>query len=725
MINNLKKTVLILICILYSVNGYTQGRIVSLDHITGKFDEYCKSVPREEVYIHTDREDYIAGEEMWFNIYVIDRQSSKPSTYSSIVYLELINRYNNPVLQERILVNKGSGPGQVVLPDSLSSGNYTLRAYTNWMKNFLPANCFMKDINIYNTFSSRAFRAKPEYEKIVPVRQGRERLTWITEDNFLMETNILETGDMEVAIHTNDEFRAHYGNVLYLILQTHGIINYKNTLRITNDIEKLIIPGRDILHGINHITLFETTGFPVYEKFIYTPGNKSNYMSINSQGDYKTREKISLDINIDKDELQPDELINLSISVVPEYVGSYSDDIADYLVFGTEFGIIPDEIRNKNIDALPPHILNEFLSTLKSNWIDWNVILFHDVPSYKYGIENEYHFFTGSLVNRRSLEGNEDEFIFLSTPSKQATLKYAITDSTGKFVFGIPVTNEVSDLVIQPELAVEDNTIRMESSFSDIDYPFKATGFSERDVPGYISDLAAHYQVAKIYETSFVGSTIKQTVDHPEITRFYGKPDIELIMDDYIKLPVMEEVFFELLPGVTLRQRKSGYEISIYDLIEGRTYNRPPGLFIDGVLIKDPGLIAGLDPEFVEKIDVVKETYFVGDYYFHGIINIITRAGNFSNVPLPDNAVRLPYRITQNVHKFLSPDYSLGELKQNRIPDFRNTLFWAPSVKPDPEDKMTIEFWASDLPGNYVLNVQGITAQGDKLSLKKTFSITR
>ena len=37
--------------------------------------------------------------------------------------------------------------------------------------------------------------------------------------------------------------------------------------------------------------------------------------------------------------------------------------------------------------------------------------------------------------------------------------------------------------------------------------------------------------------------------------RFYGKPDIEIIMADYIKLPVMQEVFFELLPGVSLKRK--------------------------------------------------------------------------------------------------------------------------------------------------------------------------
>ncbi len=90
---------------------------------------------------------------------------------------------------------------------------------------------------------------------------------------------------------------------------------------------------------------------------------------------------------------------------------------------------------------------------------------------------------------------------------------------------------------------------------------------------------------------------------------------------------------------------------------------------------------------------------------------------------MPDHAIRLPYRVTEPVNAFLSPDYSTSESKQKRIPDFRNTLYWNPSVKPDTGNKISIEFCASDLPGDYILDIQGITAQGDKMSLNKTIRI--
>ena len=63
----------------------------------------------------------------------------------------LLNPENRPVVQKKILLDNGFGPGQVILPDTLSSGTYTIRAYTNWMKNDSPDYYFKKIVTIINT----------------------------------------------------------------------------------------------------------------------------------------------------------------------------------------------------------------------------------------------------------------------------------------------------------------------------------------------------------------------------------------------------------------------------------------------------------------------------------------------------------------------------------------------------------------------------------------------
>lgn len=185
----------------------------------------------------------------------------------------------------------------------------------------------------------------------------------------------------------------------------------------------------------------------------------------------------------------------------------------------------------------------------------------------------------------------------------------------------------------------------------------------------------------------------------------------------------MQEVFFELLPGIILRSGKSGYEIKITNPMTGNFYEEPPLVMIDGVIINDLTVLVDLDPETVEKIEVVKTPYLIGDLILHGIVNVITRSGDFSNVTMPDYAVVLTYRVVDEPYAFNAPDYSDDQKRLSRTPDLRNTLYWNPSVKTDSYGEALIEFWTSDYPGVYNINIQGISGKGEKLSFQKTITV--
>ena len=64
---------------------------------------------------------------------------------SKVAYVEILDSANKHLLRAKIALNNAEGNGSFYLPLSLNSGNYKLRAYTNWMKNF-GANIFLKKI---------------------------------------------------------------------------------------------------------------------------------------------------------------------------------------------------------------------------------------------------------------------------------------------------------------------------------------------------------------------------------------------------------------------------------------------------------------------------------------------------------------------------------------------------------------------------------------------------
>ncbi|MDP3467333.1 MAG: hypothetical protein Q8S11_03295 [Daejeonella sp.] len=123
------------------------------DSITNRFGQYSGKNLQEKIYVHTDRELYLAGEILWFKLYNVNTASNTSIDFSKVAYVEIIDKNLKPVLQAKIAIDKGSGSGSLYLPVSLSSGNYQLRAYTNWMKNFSPDYYFEKNITLVNTLT--------------------------------------------------------------------------------------------------------------------------------------------------------------------------------------------------------------------------------------------------------------------------------------------------------------------------------------------------------------------------------------------------------------------------------------------------------------------------------------------------------------------------------------------------------------------------------------------
>ncbi len=133
-------------------NGYAQSEI--LTGIRNQFDQYAHHVLQEKMFLHTDKSFYIAGEILWFKIYNVDANLHTPVDISKVAYVEVLSKDQKPMLQAKISLSGGSGSGSFFLPLSLSSGNYTLRAYTNWMKNFGADFYFEKNITIVNSLKT-------------------------------------------------------------------------------------------------------------------------------------------------------------------------------------------------------------------------------------------------------------------------------------------------------------------------------------------------------------------------------------------------------------------------------------------------------------------------------------------------------------------------------------------------------------------------------------------
>jgi hypothetical protein len=139
----------------------------NLAGIQKDFNNYFQNNLTEKLFVHTDRQDYLAGEIIWFKVYDVDGLYNKPLDLSKVAYVDVLDNQQNPVMQAKIVLNKGSGSGSLFIPLALGSGNYKLRAYTSWMKNFSPEYYFETIIKIVNpqiVYDVKATQNKPGYD---------------------------------------------------------------------------------------------------------------------------------------------------------------------------------------------------------------------------------------------------------------------------------------------------------------------------------------------------------------------------------------------------------------------------------------------------------------------------------------------------------------------------------------------------------------------------------
>jgi len=122
-----------------------------------KLEDYHQKHPQEKVHLHLDKPYYAIGDDIWFKAYVINSLNSSPTNISNILYVELINEDDSIKKQIQLPIINGFTWGDFKLTDSLTEGNYRIRAYTQWMRNAGPAFFFDKTIKIGNSWANQVF----------------------------------------------------------------------------------------------------------------------------------------------------------------------------------------------------------------------------------------------------------------------------------------------------------------------------------------------------------------------------------------------------------------------------------------------------------------------------------------------------------------------------------------------------------------------------------------
>ena len=125
--------------------------------LLSKLETFTSAYAQEKIYIQSDKPYYTAGDNIWLKAYVLNTKTLTPTKISKILYVELIDENDVIKNQIKLSMNNGVSWGDFKLPDTLVEGNYRLRAYTTYMRNFSPDFFFDKTIKIGNSWSNKVF----------------------------------------------------------------------------------------------------------------------------------------------------------------------------------------------------------------------------------------------------------------------------------------------------------------------------------------------------------------------------------------------------------------------------------------------------------------------------------------------------------------------------------------------------------------------------------------
>jgi hypothetical protein len=113
-------------------------------------DLYSQRFQREKIYIHFDKSYYLAGEECWFKAYVVQAADLLPTTFSGVLYVDLIDPGGIVIKHEKLKIIDGQSNGDFLFDEAAAGGQYIIRAYTNYIRNLGEEFFFYTSIPVYN-----------------------------------------------------------------------------------------------------------------------------------------------------------------------------------------------------------------------------------------------------------------------------------------------------------------------------------------------------------------------------------------------------------------------------------------------------------------------------------------------------------------------------------------------------------------------------------------------
>ena len=498
-------------------------------------------------------------------------------------------------------------------------------------------------------------------------------------------------------------------DTVYLAAHVRGNIVFAHT--ITEKNRSGIIPHSLFNSGIAHFILLSNKGLPLAERLIFIyPENQAQWKITTDKSSYQKREKITLKLCLTDSSEKPLQG-DFSVSVTDNRLiqkDSLADNIVSNLLLTSDLkGYIENPAYYFQADD-PKTQRHLDLVMLTHGWRRFKIENILETPSanishYKEGGQ----VISGQVLNPLN-KGAKNANISL-TSLDNSTFAQVSTDEKGYFLIDSIGFQDTTLFLIQGYSRKGSDVVSVKvdpETFPEIPNkkPFKQPDTVRlRNYTDLIRDTYFNAGGMPVYELNEVTVTGQRKEN---LENNYSSISSYIMAPDRFMRPGINNAFDAvcMLPGV--------FGTGTGEL---KIRNQEPLLLIDYMECDDPLILKTIEAKNVKAIEVLKgatSSFMTSRNTYGGVIMVTLESGHIQTAeqsPGFHYFKRLGYHISK---EFYHPIYDTPEKKELSGPDERSTIYWSPSINTNEQGVAQIEFYASDHPGNYHIDIEGISDAG-------------
>lgn len=723
---------------------------------TAAFSGYSqKSNIKEDVFINVTTDNLLVGETLQYAAFCLSKSTGKISPLSKYIYVELVGK-EGVVYRQKLALDQGVGHGEFFLPSNLNTGRYYLLAYTRWMKNF--GDYKKSHLIIVNPYE--------DHHNIVPseiadVSMEFAPLTGEIIDGVKNKVAYQVKNYLENGLKNKGRLVDADGQQLQeLFFDENGIGSFELTPEPNKAYQVIWNDLKDEFHFFD-LPKAKKQGIGVYVE------HSSDFLTIHlgvssdvgagqlriSHRDSTVFQKDigrdSSPIKIDRKNLPADRLEIMISNTSGRVTSGYQlfNNTPKNNPVDTSFGRREGVSISEYLRAGKYSISVRGASTMEKtkhrgiysgiemdfSLIEPETVSFEDLENWAalFGKKesgtglDEIRFlpeYQGELIQGKitsedstTLQGKS---VMLSIPKTSLNLSSTLTDEKGNFLIeyespegdNLDSYLTVYDFNHQYDIVLEDNFL---TSIPQLD--FSGVHLDSSYVKEIV-DRSIHSQIENAFYTpkAYVSTVSIFPVLRPSDFRLHYE------WDDFTRFNTIKEHFVEYMVAAQVRENRE-HPLSVRPFFWELNFDNPPLIILDGVPVSGKAILE-FSPYRIKSVDLFNNRFFLHNSVFDGVIAFNTIEGNMGGFTALRNTRRFSLIGASSAKRSLT-NIKSEEIMDQKSPDRRIQLLWQPSFHVLEDGVQTVDFFTSDIEGDFELLIEGITEEGLPVSIVRKFRV--